>query len=517
MQLATAPQAFCDNFDVASTIFNRSGQLDGTIWGVSRVTGATNAYATNMADPWSKTQLVNCSTAITVQPPNDVIICNGQLREATSDAHNVTVLAMYPKQPFDFANRTGTVVFDVGNDTHGTHAAWPEFWITDKPVPAPFTHFSSWTAVSQHSLGVRFAASGGVGCTGKWTVDSAVVARDYVIDDSTEAGHTLIVNPLDCVTLGSPSQLNHIEVRVNQSAVEIYASDAGTTTPLKHIASIPNANLSFTRGLIWIEDAHYNGDKDGPDQGTHTFAWDNVGFDGPFTYKDLSFDVLDRLTTSDDPNALQLGWRFCNVCSTGTQLNVNTLPMTAANIASAQSARLMFNFHHYDAPITLNWSVNGHAHSTPWPFPDTQTNTPRTLAVDVPLTDLVAGANNITLKAASGELLAVSNINIVLVNVGGTPSTPSPTPSFTSTPSATSSPTIPVPTSTSTIAPTQTPTPTLTPTMTSSPTPTSTATTTSTPTASPPTNTPTATSVPSGTWCLKTVDNGQTYTKIGTC
>ena len=50
---------------------------------------------------------------------------------------------MYPKQPFDFAGRTGTIGFDVSNDTHGTHAAWPEVWMSYKPVPAPFNHFDS--------------------------------------------------------------------------------------------------------------------------------------------------------------------------------------------------------------------------------------------------------------------------------------------------------------------------------------------------------------------------------------
>lgn len=65
----------------------------------------------------------------TVYPPGDILICNGQLREASNDNitlqfenGTVTTLAMYPKQPFDFAGRTGTISFDVSNDSHGTHA-----------------------------------------------------------------------------------------------------------------------------------------------------------------------------------------------------------------------------------------------------------------------------------------------------------------------------------------------------------------------------------------------------------
>jgi hypothetical protein len=129
--------AFCDTFDQPAGTGNRSGQLNGTLWGVSRTTGDTN-LGQGLYDAWSPVQLQGCSGTPVVVPENDIIVCNGQLREASNDNHSVTSLAMYPKQPFDFAGRTGTVTFDVSNDTHGTHAAWPEFWMTDQPVPALF-------------------------------------------------------------------------------------------------------------------------------------------------------------------------------------------------------------------------------------------------------------------------------------------------------------------------------------------------------------------------------------------
>ena len=139
-------------------------------------------------------------------PPNDVIVCNGQLREASNDnvtggfeAGGVTVLAMYPKQPFDFAGRTGTVAFDVSNDTHGTHAAWPEFWVTDLPIPAPFTHFGSWIGESEEWLRDPVRGRGAAGAiracpngnnlnVPRWTVDSAVVIRNYVMEDTAGFG-----------------------------------------------------------------------------------------------------------------------------------------------------------------------------------------------------------------------------------------------------------------------------------------------------------------------------------------
>ena len=58
-----------------------------------------------------------------------------------------------------------------------------------------------------------------------------------------------------------------------------------------------NANLTLTRGLIWLDDAHYNGDKildpTRSSQREH-LQWDNVAFDGPFTYRDFAYDAPDN-------------------------------------------------------------------------------------------------------------------------------------------------------------------------------------------------------------------------------
>jgi hypothetical protein len=90
--------------------------------------------------------------------PNDVQICDGQLVEAQFDQTGVTSLAMYPKQPFDIAGRTGTIAFDVSDDSHGGHSVWPELWYVDTPVPTPFVHDSLYS-VPANGFGVRFDAT----------------------------------------------------------------------------------------------------------------------------------------------------------------------------------------------------------------------------------------------------------------------------------------------------------------------------------------------------------------------
>ncbi len=437
---------FCDSFDNKNLgIPGRTGDLDPNVWGVSRGTGFVN-FGQNQYNGWAAAiPLQTCSGTITVAVPNDIMICNGQLHEASNDNPSgvfedgdVQTIAMYPKQPFDFAGRTGTVSFDISNDSHSTHAAWPEFWMSNLPVPMPFNHFDSWQALPQHGFGIRFSAAAEAGQGGscpnsnnlslpRWTVDTAAVVRNYVLEDTDGVGLVnLTVQKLDCV-ISSPNNsgiTNHVELKISQNQIDVYATDAGvvpTITNLKHIAVITNANLTFTRGLIWLEDVHYNADKGGlPSQRNHTFVWDNVAFDGPFTYRDFSYDALDALQpTPGYSYMVNLGkFSLPNQVAIWNVLNVPANPQAAV-------VRVLFNFHNEGSPVptVLNVTVNGHAHPTPWPYPDAIINTWRTFAVTIPTTDLVPGTNVVQL--GSDQPMVSSNVNIALVNVpGGVPVSP---------------------------------------------------------------------------------------------
>jgi len=225
--------------------WNSTRDLNSNVWGVSRTTGNVNVGG--IYNGWAATTIEKCDgTTPTVVPPADVIICDGQVREASNDNVSgvfddgtVTVLAMYPKQPFDFAGRTGTVSFDVSNDTNGSHSTWPEFWISDKPVPAPFTHFATWHALPANGLGIRFAANADIGSFGncpndnninqlRWTVSTAVAVRNYDFEDTEGYGVStgMAVTDLDCVIESSgPGQMNHVEIRISQSQIDVYATD----------------------------------------------------------------------------------------------------------------------------------------------------------------------------------------------------------------------------------------------------------------------------------------------------
>lgn len=433
--------AFCDTFDAPAGTGNRSGDLNGTVWGVSRQLGPINS-GQGQYNAVVPTLMHRCGQDVTVQPPNDVAICNGRLVEAQSDQHGVTSLAMYPKQPFDIAGRSGIIAFDVSDDSHGNHRAWPEIWYTDQPIPVPFDHFSSLQSVPRNGFGVRFAGycpPDVPGCGVRFvcpdepadvpviTVDSAVVVNNYVSNDSfMDVGTgSISVQMVDCVKASSgPGDMNHFELHVSQNKIDVYGTDAGTTSPLKKIAVISNMALTLTRGLIWLEDVHYNGDKDGPDQGTHTFTWDNVGFDGPLLARDLAFDAPDRLTPvgSNYPDLINLGWPTSSNASTPLTLTIADV----YNVAHATAALLTFNFY-TDNPATVSYRLNnGSWHDQAWPFPPCYMQNGfvscglRTIGVPVPLSEVQGGTNIVQFMVSDG--IAISNVDLVLVGAGGIPS-----------------------------------------------------------------------------------------------
>src|SRR3954454_3985639 len=77
----------------------------------------------------------------------------------------------------------------------------------------------------------------------------------------------------------------------------------------------------------------------------------------------------------------------------------------------------MFNYS-YIPVSTFTYRINGHAFSAPVPFnPGTLWVMGRSIALPVPLSALVPGAQQITL--AGDVVTAVANVNIVLVGAGG--------------------------------------------------------------------------------------------------
>jgi hypothetical protein len=325
-------------------------------------------------------------------------------------------MALYPKQPFDFAGRTGVIAFDVTNDSHGPHTVWPELWLSDQPVPTPFTHFPMCNLcnVPRNGFGIRFSATDGVR---GWAAESVVISRNYVIEDrgiydGNKDGTIISQTGSVARAKGPNDRLNHVELKISQSQIDIYATNPGSTS-LVLINTIRNANLTFSRGLVWFTDGHYAANKDAPGLSNHTFTWDNLAFDGPVLDRDLSYDVLDAdvVYSKGPPTVYSTGWW-------APTPRLSTLPMAQTDISRATAALLMFNFGSWTQPTTFSYSVNGHDHTFANPMPPYYGK--RTIAMPVPLMDLVDGPQSVTITS-DVSMMSVQNVNIVLVGASKAP------------------------------------------------------------------------------------------------
>ncbi len=99
----------------------------------------------------------------------------------------------------------------------------------------------------------------------------------------------------------------------------------------------------------------------------HTFVWDNVAFDGPFTYRDFSYDALDVDQPNAATNTVNLG-KF-SLRQPDRELECAEHAGQSAGNRGACSVQLLLT-KLVPFPAMLNVTVNGHAHPTPWPYPD---------------------------------------------------------------------------------------------------------------------------------------------------
>lgn len=396
-----AGAVFCETFDVSHNGGTRTGDLNPVLWGVSRVGNINPGKAINDI---AQVSMTGCGTTAWSFTPADVRICNGKMFEAVNDGGSVAQLNTYPKQPFNFAGRTGKVVFDVAADSTGSHGAWPEFVITDKPVPGVRRSISF-----QQSAGavneIGFSLDGCSGATGNTTGVGTVFMTNagvYSEPSFTATG---------CVTKGSANTLNHFEVRLSQTHLEVWGTNPGGGT-LVQLATA-NVNLGFTQGLVWLDDVHYNARKAVEPCGcgtqwNHTFVWDNLGFDGPKTYRDLGFDVPDANVPGQDATAGDPTRRI------GFQIGTGPVNMTVTGVRHDQTptaAQVVLNTYSF-AAVLPSVSVNG------GPYIDTSGNGPsfvwRTLSIPVPVAQVHDGVNTLTFKSGDGSTV-IANVSLILV------------------------------------------------------------------------------------------------------
>jgi hypothetical protein len=338
-----------------------------------------------------------------------VRVCNGRLIEGVNDGGNdsKTTLAIYPKQPFNWAGRTGTIVFDVSLDSHGNHAAWPELWVTDKPIPAPGNDDA---ATPYNGFGITFDGQAG----DPMFPGRMILVKDGVRTQVDGAANWANFPPpsVRVVAHADSPQLNHVRITVSHDTVQAFVAFPGSSKEWL-ISTWSNLGLNIDQGLVWMNDAHYNGCKDGDNQCIHAFAWDNFGFDGPKTYRDLSFDALDRMQPRSD-GGVNLGW------DASTRPTIEVKGVRGGN-KTPTAAYALFNSYSIGSRQYAQVSLNGGPMIiTPWDKGDA-VYTPWSLAVPLPLNQIYTDGRTNTLTFYATDHVNVANVNIVLVNAQTVP------------------------------------------------------------------------------------------------
>ncbi len=422
-------QAFCDTFDTKSPVISRTGQLNPNTWTIAHVNTSSNPDQ-GMNDTWAASIGFHCKDKSTgFLPPNDYFICGTEFGESNHfmDVLNDDSAYIYNSarilQPFDFANRTGKIIFDVDAKNSGGHGWWIEVWISDEPVPGAHDDTGHINNV-KNAVGIFFqdncgrpsAPEIGAGVTGIGRVE---VIKDYVRQNT----HT--VREVTCFPT-EPDMLNHFEIRMNQNHLEVWASDPDKTN-FRQVTVVDNMNLNFTRGFVHFQDSHYDAKKAFDStpyncEGTGncivntsiTYHWDTIGFDGPVLPTPRKFSVPDALQMRDNSH-INLGWRF--------QAGLDGGPLVIPNVdlTGATAAHLYFFIendcclNNGDPPATIKYRFNGGSwivHNNTEANVATETN--RLVTIPVALADLKQGTNTLQFGTLTNRGGVISSISLVL-------------------------------------------------------------------------------------------------------
>ncbi|HKY36407.1 MAG TPA: hypothetical protein VJN18_10735 [Polyangiaceae bacterium] len=462
--------AFCDSFDSPSPGGN-AGDLDDALWSVARIQGA----GWGEYNPVRATTVEGCGKEVVAGPGGDLSLCevapgDGRLNMSYYGGDAFIVQSLRIRQPFDFADRTGIISFDVDGESRmpGGHGFWFNVMIADEPVPAPYQEGGGIALFVHAGVGIEFKATpapcGQFGEAGG--VSLFFVQKDFAITSSYHPPDS----DVECFTT-APEQLNHIEIHVSTSSIEVFASDAGKPETLRRVAHAEGLDLPLTRGYVSLQQAHYSSRKftwtnpacqqvccspdtiDDPEcrcegqesttpcvssvphcaeecpvlPGYHTYHWDNVAFDGPVFKTPRVYQVPDA-TVMDAKGHYNTGWllhgkfqeeqgRTPLGMQASDGVRADPISLEGVDLTGAFSANLTFNawFFAYESGDKVGYRINGgpfRDYSPPW---STESGLARALSIPVELSDLSNGTNTLEMRSGTG-IVSIANLELV-VNV----------------------------------------------------------------------------------------------------
>jgi hypothetical protein len=339
------------------------------------------------------------------------------------------------RQPFDFAGRTGRIVFDTDLTTNFL-LGYMSVVIAADPSPTPAWDLNGRGPNPRNGVMLVFSGN---------NVEVHDV-RDYAL--TTIAGTATTI----------PSQkgrLSRVELRLSTTQLEVLTSapsnDGVNFGPLVSRRTVNFAQpLGFSRGYVHLIGHNHATWKYGITFGglprplrSWNLYWDNIGFDGPAITSTREYEIPDAgiastQTTTDEYPAGTFHTTVHNGHSLGYVIPNSTTtlsaPLTFRNVglAHATRARLVFNGYYQGYGTDgirlgtgrLRWQFNnGPIHVRAFtPGEVAMLDTPGQTggynhAIEVPLAELVEGDNTVrfsTVEIESGYPNAVLNLDLVV-------------------------------------------------------------------------------------------------------
>lgn len=358
----------------------------------------------------------------------DTLICDGNdqiqsnhLLVATA-AQNYGQNSYRARQPFDFAGRTGTIVFDADGSNAGL-LGWISLEITELPTPAPsFTFQQNFEngSIPENGIEIQFVHN----CGG-----ANVGVSDIIVYDDFAQAAVFSLGP-SCVP-AIKGKLNHFEVRVSEQHIEVYAtppSDDGITFGEPVLLGSADIALPFSRGYVHFT-THNHATLKYSDETMDAWVvrWDNLGFDGPAIVGAFrEYEALDSLTQTA-AGKTNVAYRLADE----SQGPAQTIEIHGVDIQGATRAQLAlqnWNLHFAGAEPPADYALNYRLNGGAWKsrtltaselqmMVDLPNAGTRSIMLDVDLADLIAGTNQLELTTTNADMgypPVVLNIDLIL-------------------------------------------------------------------------------------------------------
>lgn len=317
-QFQTSPgatAAFCDSFDTASP-GGRGVDIDDAKWATTRT--APQGIWGNKFFLITDGDHAPCDSSLPLKPFQDTRICNGQLNLGVA-AQNYGLNSYRIRQPFDFTGRTGTITADFDASTLGGGGDWISIDVSDEPVPVNF-YAGGIEGNLQPRNGININFMNNFAGNTATTCPQVYTYLNFR-ETSYDAGFGNCINTVR-------DQLNHVEVRLSKTHVDIYASDNGGSN--FHLLLSYSISLPFEKGYVHIE-GHNHALNKYHGYFNDVVKIDNVGFDGPVLPTERSYQIPD--TNDPDPGDSGTNIGF-SVDPTGKSFTLNNVDLTNATSAS---------------------------------------------------------------------------------------------------------------------------------------------------------------------------------------